>query len=166
MQISVIADDLTGANDCAAQFALHIDTKVFLPNEEINLTKISTAVFDTESRDISPQNAYQNVYKIAKIIKRERFNINIEQNEQKESIIYKKIDSTVRGNIGSELQATIDAIEPEITVFAPAFPQSGRTTEFGYQLLNGIKLENTELKNIPKSPITTSFIPKIIKKTK
>ena len=54
MQISVIADDLTGANDWAAQFALHIDTKVFLPNEEINLTKISTAVFDTESRDISP----------------------------------------------------------------------------------------------------------------
>ena len=28
MQISVIADDLTGANDCAAQFALHIDTKL------------------------------------------------------------------------------------------------------------------------------------------
>ena len=164
MQISVIADDLTGANDCAAQFALHIDTKVFLPTENIKLTKVSTAVFDTESRDIDAQSAYTNVFKIAKLIKKERFEEKIDTFDQKRSIIYKKIDSTVRGNIGSELQAAIDAIEPEITVFAPAFPQSGRTTENGYQLLNGIRLEETELKNIPKSPITTSFIPDIIKK--
>lgn len=164
MQISVIADDLTGSNDCAAQFALYVDTKVFLPAKNIKLTKITTAVFDTESRDIDKNQAYKNVFNIAKIIKTERFKNKNDKLCQKSSLIYKKIDSTVRGNIGSELQAAIDAIDPEITVFAPAFPQSGRTTEKGYQLLNGIKLEDTELKNIPKSPITTSFIPEIIKK--
>ena len=68
MQISVIADDLTGANDCAAQFALYVDTKVFLPAKNIKLTKVTTAVFDTESRDIDKDQAYKNVFNIAKII--------------------------------------------------------------------------------------------------
>ena len=164
MQISVIADDLTGANDCAAQFALHIDTKVFLPATKIKLSKVTAAVFDTETRDINEKDAYQRVFNITKTIKTDRFEEKTDTIDQKRSIIYKKIDSTVRGNIGSELQAVIDAIEPEITVFAPAFPQSERTTENGHQLLNGVKLENTELRNIPKSPVTTSYIPDIIKK--
>ena len=160
MNISVIADDLTGANDCAAQFALYADTKVFLSSNDSKIKDVSVAVFDTESRDIAKEDAFNIVFQTSALIKQER----ITKDNSQHSIFYKKIDSTVRGNIGSELEATIRAIKPQITVIAPAFPQSGRTTLNGKQLLNGIALENTELRNIPKSPITSSFIPDIINK--
>jgi predicted DNA-binding transcriptional regulator AlpA len=65
-------------------------------------------------------------------------------------ILYKKIGSTLRGHVGAELAATLEArrrggAERPLVLLAPAFPAAGRTTRGGVVLVNGAPLEETEL---------------------
>lgn len=56
-------------------------------------------------------------------------------------ILYKKIDSTFRGHIATEVAAALDRWHPgALAVVAPAFPATGRTTVGGHVLINGSKL--------------------------
>ncbi len=154
LKVAIIADDLTGANDSSVQFASRgMSTAVAVPGVEFdNISPCEVLVVDTESRDIYPNKAFNNVYKAAK----ELFKLN------PNIIFYKKVDSTLRGNIGSELDALFQAYRPKFIIFAPAFIESGRTTLNGIQFLHGKKLEDTELANVPKSPVDCSYIPEII----
>jgi 4-hydroxythreonine-4-phosphate dehydrogenase len=67
-----------------------------------------------------------------------------------ERILFKKVDSTLRGNIASELHTVLAerrANSPNhvVAIMAPAFPAGGRTTVDGHQLVHGIPLEKTEI---------------------
>jgi uncharacterized protein YgbK (DUF1537 family) len=55
---------------------------------------------------------------------------------------YKKIDSTLRGNLGSELDAALDALGRAHAVICPAFPAQGRS------LLNGSLVVAGELSSL------------------
>ena len=59
------------------------------------------------------------------------------------------MDSTLRGNVGAELAAALQARRAMrgdlVAIVAPAFPATGRTTARGHQLLHGVKLEHTEV---------------------
>lgn len=78
-----------------------------------------------------------------------------EQMRSPRRLLYKKLDSTLRGNVGSEVAAALKAFcdlnaeEPErqsaLAVIAPAFPKSGRTTVDGRQFVNGVPLVETEM---------------------
>jgi len=61
----------------------------------------------------------------------------------------KKIDSTLRGQPAAELAATAAALRaaghPALSIVAPAFPATGRTTEGGRVRMNGAPLETTPL---------------------
>jgi len=68
-----------------------------------------------------------------------------------ETLLYKKLDSTLRGNVGAELAAVLEArraLSPTgkriVAVLAPAFPAHGRTTLNGRQLIHGRHLEEAE----------------------
>jgi uncharacterized protein YgbK (DUF1537 family) len=74
-------------------------------------------------------------------------------------VFYKKVDSTLRGNIGAELDAMMDTIEIDHAVFAPAFPSAKRTTVYGFQYVNQVLLGGTEYAGIDR----LSYIPEIIK---
>ena len=52
--------------------------------------------------------------------------------------IYKKTDSALRGNIGAELEAMMQASGEEQLPFVPAFPQIGRTTVNGTHFIEGV----------------------------
>lgn len=164
MELVIIADDLTGSNDSSAQF-LRGDRSVctVLPgvSREDLVAAAQTAdllVFDTESRDLNPAQAgdviAETFGKSAALM----------QNSGDDFILYKKVDSTLRGNVGVELQSLIECYRPDITIFAPAFIEAGRTTLNGKQLLNGVELQNTELAKVPKSAVTTSVIAEILAK--
>jgi hypothetical protein len=45
--------------------------------------------------------------------------------------VYKKIDSTFRGNVGQELDAILDVFPGPLTVLTPAFPPAGRAVRDG-----------------------------------
>jgi uncharacterized protein YgbK (DUF1537 family) len=156
VKLAVIADDLTGANDTGVQYAKKgLETLVLTDLESIEKIKekVDVIVIDTESRAESTKLAYLKVKKVAEVIRK----IGIE-------LIYKKIDSTLRGNIGSEYDAIMDVLEIDIGILVPAFPANGRITVGGYQLLNQVPLGLTEISKDPLTPVKESHVPTLLSK--
>jgi len=154
--IGIIADDLTGANDTALQFFLKgCNTQIILDEnadyENVSLTQ--AWAISTESRNIEPAEAEERVRKTCEIFSQK---LNVEH-------YYKKIDSTLRGNIALEILTTLEVTGKECALIAPAFPAEGRVTVGGYQLLRGVPIERTEMARDPHSPIYESYIPTILK---
>jgi uncharacterized protein YgbK (DUF1537 family) len=74
----------------------------------------------------------------------------------------KKVDSTLRGNIGTETAALADCLQADCVIFAPALPGLGRTTVNGIHLLKGAPLTQTELARDPKTPVHEDNITRIM----
>lgn len=153
--IGIIADDLTGANDTGLQFHLKgCNTQILFDSTGEFNNKFSQAwAISTETRNISPEKAAEKVYSTTK---------NILNNLHAE-YIYKKMDSTLRGNIAPEILAVLEATDYDAAIILPAFPQESRTTVGGYHLLKGMPLERTEFARDPRSPIFESHIPTLLK---
>lgn len=151
-QCVVIADDLTGAN-ATGVLLNKIDYKTYtVMNEERitldNMAECDCVIYPTDSRAIEPELAYNRVYNVCRLLK------------SQEVVIYaNRIDSTLRGNVGSETDAMLDALgEDYIAIVAPCFPASGRIVAGGYMLVNGLPLHKTDIAIDPKTPVKTSEI--------
>lgn len=155
--IGIIADDLTGANDTALQFHLRgCNTQIILDHTATPGSRIHTQAWavSTESRNRDAETAKERV-KVATKNLLENFHI---------EHFYKKIDSTLRGNIAQETLSMLETLKWEAAIILPAFPNEGRITVGGYHLLKGIPIERTELARDPHSPIYESHIPSILKR--
>lgn len=151
MKLAAIADDLTGANDLALQFAKRgIEAQVQLTFRS-EAEKGDVVVVDSDSRDLVGKEAYEKVAALAR-----------ELAALHPACVYKKIDSTLRGDWATEVLAADDAFQPELVVIAPAYPAIGRTTVSGHHLLGGTPLECTEIGLAPKTPVKESYIPAIL----
>jgi uncharacterized protein YgbK (DUF1537 family) len=154
--ICIIADDLTGANDTSLQFFLTGCKTQVAFGEDISVDEnLKTEVFamSTESRNTDVDTAHKKVLDAAdNIIKKYNF-----------EHIYKKIDSVLRGNIAAEILTLLEELELDAAVIFPAFPNEGRTTIGGYQLVKGVPLQRTEVSRDPAFPITESNIVNILK---
>lgn len=154
--VGIIADDLTGANDTALQFKLNgADTNILLHTdiEPTSADYQQAWAISTESRNISPQEAFDKV-KVATQLFVDKIN---------PDFFYKKIDSTVRGNIAVEVLSMLEVLEWDAAIIMPAFPQEGRITVGGYHLLKGVPIERTEMARDPHSPISESHLPTLLK---
>ena len=153
MRISVISDDLTGANDCGGQLVRYgLDVSVVLQNHDSDFVKQQALIFNTDSRAVSEEEAYQRVKMVSQWVKSGDFDV-----------VYKKIDSTMRGNIGQEINAVFDVLQPDFVFIAPAFPEAGRQVIDGFHFLNQKPLHETEVAHDPKTPVNDSLITRIIK---
>ena len=152
MKIAIIADDLTGAGDTGVQFARGgLKTLVLLQSNPDRTPDADVLILDTDSRSLPAEEAYAKVRDAAEYVK----NCGAE-------VVFKKIDSTLRGNIGAELDAVYDAFQPDFVVFAPAYPQYGRVVRQGRMHVDGKLLHETEFALDPKTPIADSSIPRLI----
>ncbi|MGI5846280.1 MAG: four-carbon acid sugar kinase family protein [Alphaproteobacteria bacterium] len=154
MKLCVIADDLTGANDTGIQFAKHgLSTIVALNTDMLDRTadRADVIVVNTDTRWQNAANAYERIRHVTEMLNRAGV-----------SWIYKKIDSTLRGNIGAELDAVMDVIKPKAAFVVPAFPATGRVTLGGTQLLRNIPLHKTEVALDLLSPVKESHIPTLL----
>jgi len=152
---SVIADDFTGACDVGVQFEKYgMETAVLTDTGKLEDLegKFDILVIDTESRNVSPEIAYRKVRDTLKTLEK----IGVE-------LLYKKIDSTLRGNIGAELNAVIDELNLKAVIVTPAFPAHNRTTINGCLFVNNILLERTDFARDPLNPLNESHIPTLIK---
>ncbi|MDF2789286.1 MAG: hypothetical protein K0S80_2384 [Neobacillus sp.] len=152
MRISVISDDLTGASDCGGQlvrFGLKVSVVVQEHTEKNN--DYDAVIYNTDSRSVTGIEAYEKVKKVCDTIK-----------SGPVDLVYKKIDSTMRGNIGAEINAIYDSFSPDFVIIAPAFPVNGRKVINGIHYLNSVKLENTEVAKDPKTPVRDSEIKRLI----
>ena len=150
----IVADDFTGASDTGVQFSKnHLKTIVITETEKLGeyLTDFDVVTVNTESRFDDVVTAYEKAFNVGKAAMPENI-----------KYFYKKIDSTMRGNIGAEISGLMDALDIRHTFVVPALPEYGRTTVNGKVYINGVLLEDTEFARDPKNPVKESLIPKII----
>ena len=76
--------------------------------------------------------------------------------------IYKKTDSTLRGNISAELAGLVSARPGSSVVYAPALPGSGRTVRDGSLLVDGVPVEHTAFARDPLFPVRTSSVREVL----
>jgi uncharacterized protein YgbK (DUF1537 family) len=153
----VVADDLTGACDTGHEFAARgYGTRVALePPGDPDGTDV--LVVDTDSRYAPAGAAAESVRAAVRA--------------HRAATVYKKVDSTLRGNVASEVDAALSVVVERgrasedgggatggLAVVAPASPATGRVTACGYHLAEGSPVTETEPGRDPeKGPASASL---------
>ena len=154
MKLVIIADDYTGALDTGVKLA-----ETGIPTNVISREKFSPSLLETESdvlvvntetRHFSTEEAYRVVNEIAQTV-----------SAFPHIHLYKKTDSMLRGNIGSELTAVLKASRKRRLVFVPALPQHGRVTVGARQFSGGRPIDEWDTGGCSER-IDCSYIPEII----
>ena len=149
-RLGIVADDLTGAMDSSGYPASQgLSTVVILDPNFPSAADI--VVINTNSRADVANTASNKVRQAATNLK--------------SRVIYKKIDSTLRGNVGAELQAAMEELGCEKAIVAPAFPAVGRTTVAGVLLVKGVGVAETQFAHDPISPVKESHIPTLLEQS-
>jgi len=155
IKLLIIADDFTGALDTGIKFAAYgIKTKVLVDDDlsvDVNYGDTKVLVLDAETRHLCPEDAYQVIYNIIKNAKKKKI-----------PFLYKKVDSALRGNIGSELEAVLAATGAKVLPFIPAFPEMKRTTINGIHYVNHIPVNESVFGQDPFEPVMFSSVKEII----
>lgn len=153
VKLLIIADDFTGALDTGVQFAARgAATRVVTdPAYDFSRAEAEVLVMVAETRHLPPEEAYRTVYSTVRKAKAAGV-----------PYIYKKTDSALRGNIGSELTAVMDAAEADTIAFLPAFPKMGRVTRDGVHYVDGVPVAESVFGKDPFEPVKASSVEEIL----
>lgn len=151
-QCVVIADDLTGANATGVLLKkMNYKAYTVMNTEGVDpstLEGCDCLLYPTDSRGVAPEIAYRRVQEVCERLKSDEV-----------KVYGNRIDSTLRGNLGSETDAMLDCLgEDYVAIVAPCFPSSGRIVIGGYMLVNGIPLHKTDIAIDPKTPVKVSEV--------
>lgn len=152
IKLLVIADDFTGALDTGVQFAgKGVSTKIVnqmaINREQLERFCTEVLVIDVETRHLKQEEAYCIVYDIVK-----------EAKAAGVPYIYKKTDSGLRGNVGKELEAALDASGERYLTFIPAFPSMNRITVDGIHYVDGSPIHESAFGKDPFEPVRSSVV--------
>ena len=73
-------------------------------------------------------------------------------------------DSTNQGNIGPVTDAILEKEQVRYTILCPALPINGRVVQGGHIYVDGIPLNQTHMRHHPLTPMTSSYIPKLMER--
>lgn len=147
-EIVVIADDFTGANDAGVSLALS-GKKVSVAFQTPFTDDTDALVINSDSRAMKASEAAEKLTQYATDVHAAKW-------------LIKKIDSTLRGNPGAEVEALLRLSGKGQAIIAPAFPAAGRTTEEGLCLVNGVPVTETEFASDPKTPVRHAQVAKVL----
>ncbi|EOV2735305.1 four-carbon acid sugar kinase family protein [Enterobacter cloacae] len=142
--VVVVADDFTGANDAGVSLALS-GKKVSVAFHTPFTQPVDALVINTDSRALRAAEAAEKVAVLGADIADARW-------------LIKKIDSTLRGNVGAETGVLKAVSGKRQVIVAPAYPAAGRITRHGRCLVNGIPVDETEFASDPKTPVQSATI--------
>lgn len=155
-RVLVIADDLTGAADSCLPFqnlgyqALVLFNLAYL---ETAYATYDVLCIDTETRHASPADIQQKLSSLQRFFR----------NHHRPEVVFKKIDSTLRGSIGLEIDHLINLGGFQVVIVAPAFPRQGRQTIHGIHHVNGVPIAQTEFAADPRFPVRESHLPTLLR---
>jgi D-threonate/D-erythronate kinase len=137
-RVLIFADDLSGAIDCGtACVNAGLSTSVSLGLSSNGLMTDVLSV-DADTRSLSASGAAERLRQLVQV-----------HAADPAVLLFKKIDSTLRGHLGPEIAAFLEVrravIEDTVAVMAPAFPTYGRTTVDGMHYVHGRPLHETEM---------------------
>jgi len=148
----IVADDLTGACDTSSQFSkLGYNVAVAIDQDDMkSLIELNDVIaLSTNTRGMEPDKAYEIVGRVVSIALDAANDAGI---RSEDILWYKKIDSTLRGNIVEESIAMYETLNAELMIFAPAYPRHGRTTVGGIHLVNGVPVTQTYFGRDTRAP--------------
>jgi uncharacterized protein YgbK (DUF1537 family) len=154
--ILVLADDLTGALEVGGKFAaagVRSLVKAWTRPlcRDLRDVVIGALVVDTETRHVEATEAARRVSALAQAARTEGF-----------TRVYKKTDSTLRGNIGAELAALMEVYTGSPLLYVPAYPGTGRTVRSGCLYVDGALVTTTGFAGDALNPVTESHIPSLL----
>ncbi len=154
--IAIISDDLTGANEIGLVLAEHLDSHLVLNSgtSTAGLDRLiedyAGVVVNLNTRDCPGHTAQRLISEV------------LQNNPQlRRRLIYKKIDSTLRGNLIEELEAILDNGLADLIYFVPASPQTHRFTVGGYHLVGNQPIALTEYAD-GLAVAGTSYLPDLL----
>ena len=155
IRLLILADDFTGGLDTGVQFASRGVPTCVITNPSADFTTEAedseVLVVVAETRHMTPEKAYETVFSVVH-----------KGLESSIPHIYKKTDSALRGNIGVELTAVLDASGEKLLPFIPALPAMNRVTRSGIQLIDGVPVAESIFGRDPFEPVRESEIVKLI----
>ncbi len=150
-RIVAIADDLTGALETGAAFADHQLAASVTTQQSWGEMDIDALVIDSETRHCSADEAMHHLEKIGRQIA-----------SDSPQIIYKKTDSTLRGNIHAEFSGLMRAFPDHRIIYVPAYPAMKRTVRGGLLRVNGMLVQDTHFGKDTLNPVTDSDTRKML----
>lgn len=179
----LVADDLTGGNDagiqfvksgldvwialsseCAAEFSSRVledaaGKERIAADETASSKRITPSremfVINTNTRNMTKEAAAENVARVVSAFVKGTA-------VTRPEMVFKKIDSTLRGNIGAETDALMREFSFEAVFLTPAYPGQGRVVRNGILLVNGVPVHETGFADDPLTPIRESRIANIV----
>src|SRR5215471_7600629 len=146
MCILALADDMTGALETGAKFrAAGIEAVVSA--KPVAAAGAQALVLDTETRHLNAAEARRVVREFV-----------TGSGIDSPRLVYKKTDSTLRGNISAELESLAELYPDWRIGYAPAYPALGRTVKSGVLYVDGIPVSETEFASDGLNPVATSSI--------
>lgn len=155
--IGAVADDLTGATTTGVLLARSKARTAVFFNEEAaenakEIEELDAVLISSNSRALPESEAYAKVKSATIALK-------------KMGIRYfsKRIDTTLRGSIGIEIDAILDQFSCDmVAVVVPAMPQSRRILVGGYSVIDGVALINTPVAQDVRTPVRENYIPRLV----
>lgn len=144
-----IADDFTGASDLAALMARSgatVSLRLGKAGMEDPTPLADFEIVALKSRTIPKNEAIEQSLNALNWLK---------QNGA-ERFFFKycsTFDSTAEGNIGPVSEAIMDTLDTDKTIYCPSFPQNGRTVYQGTMFVNGIRLDESPMRDHPLTPM-------------
>jgi uncharacterized protein YgbK (DUF1537 family) len=154
--VTVIADDLTGAADCGIAFSASGLTVFVSFGNSAAQPSAQVVSVDIDSRWRSEMEAGQRVRAAT-----------LKALQESPRALYKKIDSTLRGHVGAELAAMSRAAaehaggKAPLFIVSPAFPATGRTTRAGRVFVGDEPLDASEVWRKSGMTGTAELVPMI-----
>lgn len=155
--IGAVADDLTGATTTGVLLARSkARTAVFFNEEAAEKTEgideLDAILISSNSRPLPANEAYDKVKSATIALKK----MGVEY-------FSKRIDTTLRGGVGVEIDAMLDQMkEGTVAVVVPAMPQSKRILVGGYSVIDGVALINTPVAQDVRTPVKENYIPRLL----
>jgi uncharacterized protein YgbK (DUF1537 family) len=144
MKLALMSDDFTGANDLGLQlmkYGIKVSSTFKVDSDNENFEIISS-----ETRNVSEEEAERACRPIYEKLIKKGYNC-----------FYKKIDSTLRGNVKREAEILLEYLPAgeKIAVVLP-FPKNGRSVINGKHYVNGVPLHETFFGKDPIKPIQSN----------
>lgn len=156
IKVLVISDDMTGNNDTGAllnQEGFHTVAALHDRLPEEYLKGKDALCLNTDSRALPAREAKERVRKA------------IARYWKPGMLCCKRIDSTLRGNIGAEVDGMLEMLpEGYKAVVVPAFPRAGRICIGGYVMVNGELLTSSGAQRDLKTPVHSAKVCEVLEK--
>lgn len=155
--IGAVADDLTGATTTGVLLARSkARTAVFFNEEaakkEAACEELDAILISSNSRPLPGDETYEKVHSATEALV-----------DMGVKYFSKRIDTTLRGGVGVEIDAMMDVIGNDVVaVVVPAMPQSRRILVGGYSVIDGVALINTPVAQDVRTPVHENYIPRLL----